>query len=196
MKSIIDHPIENGTEVTGKVNSEKRKHDSAKGMHKLLVNELKQIYWTEEETKKGLNKMIKHVSAYELADELANHHDIIKEQQGLIEEVFLRIDEKVEDEKSKPVEILLKEADILLEKTKKGITKDAGIISSVVKIELYEIATYNVACFFARTMGDREVAAVLHKILDQKNEKFEKLSQIVESIELEQVDAENQKIDF
>jgi hypothetical protein len=32
------------------------------------VNELKEIYWSEEELKKGLNKMIKHVSAFELAD--------------------------------------------------------------------------------------------------------------------------------
>ena len=196
MKSIINQRNANVSEVTGIVNSEKSKHESAKGLHKLLVNELKQIYWTEEEIEKGFNKMIKHVSAYELADELAKHHDIIKVHQVLIEEVFLRINEKVEDAKSKPMEILLKEADILLEETKKGITRDAGIISSVVKIELYQIATYNVVCFFVRTMGDNEVAGLLHEILNQKNEKFEKLSQIVDSIELEQVDAENQIIGF
>jgi ferritin-like metal-binding protein YciE len=193
MKSIVSESIENESQIKGKVNSEKRKSETAKGLHKLFVNELKEIYWSEEEIKKGLNKMIKHTGAYELADELTIYHDVIKEHQKLIEEVFLLINEKVEDVKCKPMEILLKEADTLLEETKKGIVRDAGIISSVAKIELYQIATYNVVCFFVRTMGDHDVAGLLHKILDQKKVNFEKLSQIIDSIELKRVDAENQK---
>jgi ferritin-like metal-binding protein YciE len=193
MKSIVSESIENESQIKGKVNSEKRKSETAKGLHKLFVNELKEIYWSEEEIKKGLNKMIKHTGAYELADELTIYHDVIKEHQKLIEEVFLLINEKVEDVKCKPMEILLKEADTLLEETKKGIVRDAGIISSVTKIELYQIATYNVVCFFVRTMGDHDVAGLLHKILDQKKVNFEKLSQIIDSIELKRVDAENQK---
>jgi len=196
MKSIISESIENESQIKGKVNSEKKKSDAVKGLHKLFVNELKEIHWAEEEIKKVLNKMIKHTGAYELADELTIYHDVIKEHQKLIEEVFLLINEKVENVKCKPVEILIKDADILLEETKKGIVRDAGIISTVVKLELYQIATYNVVCFFSRTMGDNDAAVLLHKILDQKNEYFEKLSQIVDSIELEQIDVENQKIDF
>jgi len=196
MKSIISESIENESQIKGKVNSEKKKSDAVKGLHKLFVNELKEIHWAEEEIKKVLNKMIKHTGAYELADELTIYHDVIKEHQKLIEEVFLLINEKVENVKCKPVEILIKDADILLEETKKGIVRDAGIISTVVKLELYQIATYNVVCFFSRTMGDNDAAVLLHKILDQKNEYFEKLSQIVDSIELEQIDVEYQKIDF
>jgi ferritin-like metal-binding protein YciE len=196
MKSIISQSNENGIQIEGKINSDKENSDAYKGIHKLFVNELKEIYWTEEEIKKCINKMIKRVSAFELADELTIYHDVIKEHKTLIEEVFLRMDEKVEGEKCKPMEILLKEADILLEETKKGIARDAGIISSIVKFELYQIATYNVACFFVRTMGDNDTARLLHKILDHKNDIFEKLSQIIDSIELERVDAENQKIDF
>src|SRR5450432_184047 len=119
MKSIVSESIENDSQIKGKVNSEKRKSEAAKGLHKLFVNELKEIYWSEEEIKKGLNKMIKHTGAYELADELTIYHDVIKEHQKLIEEVFLLINEKVEDVKCKPMEILLKEADTLLEETKK-----------------------------------------------------------------------------
>jgi|SRR5450432_2052873 ferritin-like metal-binding protein YciE len=196
MKSIISESIENESQIKGKVNSKKKKSDAVKGLHKLFVNELKEIHWAEEEIKKVLNKMIKHTGAYELADELTIYHDVIKEHQKLIEEVFLLINEKVENVKCKPVEILIKDADILLEETKKGIVRDAGIISTVVKLELYQIATYNVVCFFSRTMGDNDAAVLLHKILDQKNEYFEKLSQIVDSIELEQIDVEYQKIDF
>ena len=196
MKSIISESSENGIQIKGKVNSEKRKSDSVKGLRKLFVNELKEIYWAEKEVKKTLNKMNKHASAYELADELSIYHDVINEHQTLIEEVFLQMDEKAEDFKCKPMEIFLREADILLEETKKGITRDAGIISSVIKLELYQIATYNIVCFFARTMGNNDTAALLHKILDQKNKIFEKLSQMVDSIELERADAENQKIDF
>jgi ferritin-like metal-binding protein YciE len=195
MKSITSDSTENGTQIKGKVNLEKKKSDAIKGLHKLFVNELKEIYWAEEEIKKGLNKMIKHASVYELTDELTIYHDVIKEHQTLIEEVFLLIDEKVEKVKCKPMEILLGEVEILLEETKKGIVRDAEIISSVVKIELYQIATYNVVCFFVRTMGEHDAATLLHKILDQKNENFEKLSQIIDSIELERDDVENQKMD-
>jgi ferritin-like metal-binding protein YciE len=196
MKSTISESFENETQIKAKENSEIMKFDAVKEMHKLFVNELNEIYWSEEEIKKGFKKMIKHASAYELVDQLTIYHDAIRDQQTLVEEVFLQIDVKMEEVKCKPIEILLKEADILLEETKKGIARDAGIISSALKIGLYQIASYNIVCFFARTMGENDAAELLNKILDHKKVNAEKLSQIVDSIELERLDAENQKIDF
>jgi ferritin-like metal-binding protein YciE len=166
------------------------------GLHKLFVSELKEIYWAEKEIKKCVNKMIRHAGAFEIADELTSIHEVSKEHQIMIEEVFLHIDEKAMDAKCMFLELLIRDTEIFLEETKKGIVRDAGIISSLLKIELYQIASYSAACFFARTTGGKDSAGLLNTILDQKNKNFEKLSQIVDSIELEKLAADNQKINF
>jgi ferritin-like metal-binding protein YciE len=196
MKSINGESTENRTQVIGELNSEKKKPEAVKALYKLFVNDLKEIYWAEKEIKKCLNKIVKHASAFEIADELTSYHEVVNEHKILIEEVFLHIDEKAEDARCKFIEFLIDDTEDFLEETKKGVVRDAGIISYLLKIELYQIATYSAACFYARTLEDKNAADLLNTILDQKNKNFEKLSQIVDSIELERVDAGNQNINF
>ena len=168
-------------------NSHRRKIRSVevKGLRKLFVDELKEIYWAEGSFKQVLHKMIKHSSAFELRDELNRQLEFIDDHQMKIGEVLLIIGEKSEGVKSKAVEGLIKEAEKTMDETKKGLVKDAGIISSAFKIIYYETATLGVLCFYARTLGEDVAAGILHKSLRQENDASEKLSQLIESISLE-----------
>jgi ferritin-like metal-binding protein YciE len=190
MKSINSETFEYDSQRAREIISEKANTNKIKGLYKLLVNELKEVYWAEDEVKKCFRQMIKHTSSLELSDELTRHFDIVEEQKTILGEVFLLIDEKVEDHTCKPIEVLLKEADIFLDETKKGITRDAAIISLVVKIELYQIASYSVLCFFAKMLSENNAGRLLRKNLDQKEEYFEKLSQLIDSMEPATVQAE------
>ena len=183
MKSINSEIFEYDSQRAREIISEKVNTNKIKGLYKLLVSELKEIYWTENEVKKCFHQMIKHTSSVELSDELTRHLDIVEEQKTILAEVFLLVDEKLEDHASKPIEVFLKEADIFLDETKKGITRDAGIISLAVKIELYQIASYRVLCFFAKMLAENNAGRLLRKNLDQKEEYFEKLSQLIDSLE-------------
>jgi len=55
------------------------------------------------------------------------------------------------------------------------------------KIKHYEIATYGMLCFYARTLGETDAAVLLHKTLDQEKTDDARLSQIIKSIKLEMV---------
>ena len=83
------------------------------------------------------------------------------------------------------MEGLIKEAGGIMEETKEGTVRDAGIISAGQKVEHYEIATYSSLCSFAKTLGEDTVASLLQETLDEENEANEKLSEIAESMQLE-----------
>src|SRR5664279_4213430 len=144
-------------------NPGKIKSSEVKGLRKLFIDELKQIYWAEGSFKQVLHKMIKHSSAFELRDELKRQLEFIDDHQMKIGEVLLFVGEKSEGIKSRAIEGLIKEAEKLMEDTKKGLVKDAGIISSAFKIIYYETATLGVLCFYARTLGEDTAAGLLQK---------------------------------
>src|SRR5664279_3279084 len=101
MQTINSETFEYDSQKVREINSEKAGSNKIKGLYKLLVSELKNIYWAEDEVKKGIRQMIKHSSSRELADELTRHIDIVEEQKKILEEVFLLVDEKAEGLKCK-----------------------------------------------------------------------------------------------
>jgi ferritin-like metal-binding protein YciE len=164
--------------------SEKDKTESIKALYKLFADELRQIYWSEGALKKVLHKMIKHARVIALENELTDRLAVTKESEERLEQVFKLINEKPETVKSKAVEGLIKEAEVTLDETKKGIVKDTGIISVAFKIDHYKIATYGILSFYARTLGEDGAAELLHKTLVSAKAANEKFSTIIESIKL------------
>ena len=187
METIAIKPAKNDSRKKGQVNLEKHNSDIVKGLRNLFLNELKEIYWSEAAIKKPLHKMIKHTRSDELMDELNKHLEAIKQHQIRLEEVFLIIDDKIAIVKSKAIEGLIKDVENAMDETKKGILKDACIISAALKIKHYGIASYGILCFYARTLGEDHAATLLHETLVEEKEANEKLSQIIESIKLEMV---------
>jgi ferritin-like metal-binding protein YciE len=161
--------------------TEKTKSDAAKTLQDLFVDELKDIYWAEKALTKAIPKMIKKATAPQLAEALSNHLEETQEQVTRLEKVFAAISKKPEAKKCEAMEGLIKEANEIIQSTKSGSVRDAGIISAGQKVEHYEIATYGTLLAFAKLLGQKQAVSLLETTLNEEKAADEKLSEIAES---------------
>lgn len=180
--------VQNDTQIQHKANAEKVKTIVAQSLRDLFLDEVKAAYWSEKALFIMIPKMIKQATAHQLLEVLTQHLAVTEEHAARLEEVFSSIGEKAEAVRCEAMEGLIKEAGQIMEHTEKGKVRDAGIISAALKVEHYEIATYGTLCFFAKTLGEIDAASLLHKTLEQEKEVNEKLSEIIESMQLEIAD--------
>jgi ferritin-like metal-binding protein YciE len=145
--------------------------------HEFFVDELKDIYWAEVHLVKALPKMKKAATSPELAAAFEKHTGETQEHIDRLEKVFGLLDEKAVAKKCEAMEGLLKEAESIIEDTKKGThTRDAGLILAAQKVEHYEIATYGSLRTFAETMGHTDVAELLQQTLENEKATDEALT--------------------
>jgi ferritin-like metal-binding protein YciE len=66
------------------------------------------------------------------------------------------------------MEGILKEGDSIMQQTKMGNVRDAGIIAAEQKVKHYEIATYGTLHAFAKTLGENKAAELLAMTLNEE----------------------------
>ncbi len=152
------------------------KADAAENLRDLFIDSLKDIYWAEKALTKALPKMAANATTPKLVDGLTSHLAETHEQIKRLEKVFEMMGEKAVAKKCDAMDGLIKEGDGILEETKPGPVRDAGIIAASQKIEHYEIATYGTLCSFAKTLGEKEVGVILHKSLMEEKGADQNLS--------------------
>ena len=157
------------------------KSEAADDLRALFEDGLKDIYWAEKALTKALPKMAKNATSQELVTAINEHLDVTKTQVQKLEQVFESIGKKAQAKKCDAMEGLLKEGEGILEETKPGPVRDAGIIAACQKVEHYEIATYGTLASFAALLGEDEAAALLQDILAEEKEADEVLSTVAES---------------
>lgn len=123
--------------------------------------------------------MIKNVSTGELSEALTGHLDVTIEHVARLENKISSIGEKAITKKCEAIEGLIKEAEEIIQETKKGMVRDAGIILAAQKVDHYEIATYWTLCTFAKTLGE-DAASLLHQTLKDEIEADKILTDIAE----------------
>jgi len=171
---------QNGTKAASKV-AQKSSSNVAQGLRDLFEDELKDIYWAEKALTKAIPKMAKNATSEELVNALNDHLEVTRGHVERLEESFKILGKAARAKKCEAMAGLVKEAEEIMEDTEEGVVRDAGIISAGQKVEHYEIATYGTLCAFAKTLGEDEVASLLHKTLDEEKEADQKLTEIAES---------------
>jgi len=137
-------------------------------MKELLVHEIQDIYHAEKQLLKALPKVAKKASSPELKEALEKH---LKETEGHIErleEVFEKLGEKPKTEVCHAMKGLIEEADELLEQKNENEILDAALIGAAQKVEHYEIASYGTIIEWAKNLGEKEVADILGKTLEEE----------------------------
>lgn len=134
----------------------------------VFIEQLKDIYYAENQLVKALPKMAKKATDPRLQKAFETHLAETQGQVAKLEMVMQSLDINVEGEKCQAIEGLLKEAEGLMANTKDPETLDAVLILAAQKIEHYEIATYGCLCAFANRLGYRDQAETLHSILEQE----------------------------
>lgn len=155
--------------------------EAATDLRKLFEDELKDIYWAEKALTKALPKMAKNATSEELKAALNDHLEVTQNQVTRLEEVFEVLGKKAQAKKCDAMEGLIKEGEGIMEDTKEGPVRDAGIISASQKVEHYEIASYGTLAAFANLLGEEEAAALLEETLSEEKEADTLLTSIAES---------------
>jgi len=180
MKDITKQFPLNGAFKRNKRKAKKKDHDPNKGLRKLFIDEIQDIYRAEKALAKAFPKMIKNATAVLLVDALIGHLEATQKHVTKLEGAFPFTGEKWESKKTKVMSCLIKDARSIIKGTEDALVRDAAIISAVQKIEHYEIATYGTLCSFANALGETEASILLHEILTEEKAVNERLSELAE----------------
>jgi len=144
--------------------------EAGAGLRELFIDSLKDIYWAEKALTKALPKMAKKATNENLIEVITEHLTVTEEQVTRLEDVFANLGERAVAKKCEAMEGLIKEGEEIVEETKAGPVRDAGIIAASQKIEHYEIATYGTLVAFAKTLGEDNIAGLLELTLNEEKE--------------------------
>ena len=159
-----------------------RNEQAHNALRELFIDEMKDIYWAEQQLVKALPKMIKAATSEELKQTITEHLEQTKNHVTRLESAFTSVGEKAKAVKCEAMSGLLKEADELLTETDKGTeVRDVAIISAAQKVEHYEIASYGTLRTLANTLGFSEAADLFEQTLKEEKTADSLLTEVAES---------------
>lgn len=139
-----------------------------KTLRDLFVEELADMYDSENRIAKALPKLAKAAADEELKEALESHLEETRGQIETLESVFELFDAKPRGKKCEAMVGILKEGDEVAREFKGSRAADAALISACQKVEHYEIAAYGALCEWATVLGYSEAADMLAGILDEE----------------------------
>src|SRR5437762_3434153 len=151
-------------------------------LEKFFIDQLKDIYYAEQQLLKAIPKLAEASTTEELEDAFNDHLKQTEKQIKRLEKVFQTIGKKAEGKKCEAMDGLIRESETITKETKEGsMTRDAALIIAAQKVEHYEIATYGGLVQLALTMGLHRVADVLDKTLMEEEDTDALLTEIAEN---------------
>ncbi len=175
-----DEQATTGAKTTGKTEAGKEKKDSL--LEKFFTDQLKDIYYAEQQLIKALPKMEEAATSEELKEAFNDHLHQTQKHVKRLEKVFSMLGKKPEGKKCEAMDGLIKEAEEIISETKESsMTRDAALIIAAQKVEHYEIATYGGLVQLALTMDLDDVSDVLDTTLMEEEETDYLLTDIAES---------------
>lgn len=151
-------------------------------LEEFFTDQLKDIYYAEQQLLKGLDKMQNAATTEELEDAFSEHRKQTERHVKRLERVFKIIGKNPEGKKCEAMDGLLREAESIISETKEGtMTRDAALIIAAQKVEHYEIASYGGLVQLALTMNLTRAADILEKTLTEEEDTDQLLTFIAEA---------------
>jgi ferritin-like metal-binding protein YciE len=148
-------------------------------LHKLYVEQLKDIYSAETQLTKALPKMAKSASDNALKSAFESHLEETKSHVNRLETIFQTLDYSPRGPKCKGMAGLIEEGEELMkEEDIDPDVLDAGLIAAAQRVEHYEIAAYGTVRTFAQRLGYTDAATLLQQTLDEEYAADQKLTTI------------------
>lgn len=154
---------------------------AVKDLNGALIDSLKDLLHAEKQLTKALPKMAKKASNQKLSKAFESHLEETKEHVSRLEKAFEALDRKADTKVCAAMKGLIEEGEEVMEEADDDATRDAMMIGAAQKVEHYEIASYGTAIVWAEQLGEKKVADLLRKTLDEEKNADEKLSKIAES---------------
>jgi ferritin-like metal-binding protein YciE len=148
----------------------------------LFLNELRELYGTEQHQLHVLPMLKKAVSSQKLSNVLASHLDDTRVQIGRLETIFKILGYSPEARTPAAILGITREAEMVIEGTlRETATRDAGIIVAAQKLEHYEITSYGSLAQHASTLDHDDVVEILELSLFEEKEVDELLTAVAEN---------------
>ncbi|MFI5129907.1 MAG: ferritin-like domain-containing protein [Chitinophagales bacterium] len=161
--------------------SKQQKNGQESLLEKFFVDQLKDIYYAEQQLLKALPEMQKATTTEELEDAFKAHLEQTQRHVTRLERIFKLLGKEAEGKKCDAIEGLIKESKSIISETKEGtMTRDAALIIAAQKVEHYEIASYGGLVQLAITMGLDRAADLLDKTLNEEEDTDKALTRIAE----------------
>jgi ferritin-like metal-binding protein YciE len=150
-------------------------------LYTLFMDELEDMYSSENQIVESLPKLIKLASFPELKEALSKHLKETQHQVTRIEKIFSLLNTPAKEKTCDAMKGILKETEKMVANTTKNATLDAAIISAAQKVEHYEIASYGTLRSFAQYLElDDEIIQLLQESLNEEGSANKALTKIAE----------------
>ncbi|GAB3166430.1 YciE/YciF ferroxidase family protein [Telluribacter humicola] len=149
-----------------------------KNLNDLLEHQLQDLYSAESQIIEALPLMQEKASNDKLKKAFQMHLEQTKKQKERLEKIAQLLDIKIQGEKCKAMEGIIKEAQSFLKEDASPEVMDAGLIAEAQRVEHYEIAGYGTASHYAKELGHSEAAKLLTQTLEEEKDTDEKLNDL------------------
>ena len=169
-------------ETRKKGGSQQGSEESATYLQKFFSDQLKDMYYAEQELLKTLNELKSAATTEELEEAIEEHAQQTKRHVKRLEKIFNMIGLRPEGKRCEAMDGLIKECKTIIRETEENsMTRDAALIIAAQKIEHYEIASYGGLVALALTMGLSRAADILDKTLAEEMDTDQVLTDIAEN---------------
>jgi ferritin-like metal-binding protein YciE len=158
---------------------------SHNNLKSLYVDELRDLYNSEQQLIKALPKMAKAANSDELRKGFEGHLEQTRGHATRLEKILSALGEPAKGKKCKGMEGIVAEGGEMLSEDFEGALMDAALISAAQRVEHYEIAAYGAVRAYAELMGESEAASLLQQTLEEEKETDQKLTELSQAINSE-----------
>jgi ferritin-like metal-binding protein YciE len=156
--------------------------ESPSYLQKFFIDQIKDMYYAEQELLKTLPELRSAATTEELEDAIDEHHQQTRRHIKRLEKIFHMIGQRPEGKRCEAMDGLIKECKTIIRETEENtMTRDAALIIAAQKIEHYEIASYGGLIALALTMGMERAADLLDKTLAEEEMTDKLLTDIAET---------------
>ena len=170
------------TETKKKGGNQQGSEESPSYLQKFFLDQVKDMYYAEQELLKTMPEMKNAATTEELEDAIDEHMKQTQRHVKRLEKVFRMVGQKPEGKRCEAMDGLIKELKTILRETEENtMTRDAALIIAAQKIEHYEIASYGGLVALAITLGLERAADILDKTLMEEEMTDQMLTDIAEA---------------
>jgi ferritin-like metal-binding protein YciE len=167
---------------TKKKGGQQTSEETPSYLQKFFIDQLKDMYYAEQELLKTMPEMKNAATTEELEDAIDEHMKQTQRHIKRLEKVFHMTGQKPEGKRCEAMDGLIKELKTILRETEEStMTRDAALIIATQKIEHYEIASYGGLVALAITLGLERAADILDKTLAEEEMTDNMLTDIAEA---------------
>lgn len=149
-----------------------------KTMDDLLLHQLQDIYYAEQQITKALPKVIEKATNRDLVTGLKNHLEETYKQIERLDKVFKKLGVQPRGTSCPAIDGIIKEADEVAGEIDDKAVLDAALVASCQAVEHYEICRYGTLIAWAESAGHDEIVRLLTTNLNEEHGANTKLNTV------------------